>query len=146
MLQRIQWKQQTSVNLTHKYTMNGLILYFFGLLQFCELVLRFPWTPNTWCNSSLACVVLRARRDFPDAQGSYIGFRPPLDYKAKPCWWRNPLHSVVVVWGCSRLPPHMAQGAQRLHQRWGLAGHPHNLCNMTVFLCIAVMEYFNNVT
>ncbi|XP_026106003.1 P2X purinoceptor 7-like [Carassius auratus] len=26
-----------------------------------------------------SCVVLRIRREFPDAQGSYVGFRPPID-------------------------------------------------------------------
>nr|XP_055049595.1 P2X purinoceptor 7-like [Misgurnus anguillicaudatus] len=26
-----------------------------------------------------SCVVLRIRREFPDTQGAYVGFRPPLD-------------------------------------------------------------------
>uniref|UniRef100_A0A9J8AHF2 P2X purinoreceptor 7 intracellular domain-containing protein n=1 Tax=Cyprinus carpio carpio TaxID=630221 RepID=A0A9J8AHF2_CYPCA len=45
--------------------------------------LSYRWFVN-WCWGFLghvipSCVVLRIRREFPDAAGQYVGFRPPLD-------------------------------------------------------------------
>lgn len=84
-----------------------------------------------------ACVVLRIRREFPDALASYEGFRPPLHWTwTQSCLWRtlclaaHNLHTGPLGCWSSLSPPCMVPGPQRLFQRPGPSGHPHTLCNI----------------
>ena len=85
-----------------------------------------------------SCVVQRVRRQFPDSQGQYVGFRlPPLDWSETHSW-RSPPPSLDVRTqntgpeGCgfSEGHPCMLLGLQRLAPWWSPSILPHILCNI----------------
>lgn len=96
-----------------------------------------------------ACVVLRIRAEFPDAQGQYVGFRPVLGWTATRNLRWHPAcrvcHTVprdLLGFSVSPSLPHMAQGRGRSSQRWGPTMHQHNLkCNKHKINVYTKMHY-----
>ena len=105
----------------------------------------------SWCWGSLgrsvrvvipSCVVLRIRREFPDASGQYVGFRPPLDWTVTNVEQQHP------PWKACRAE-HTGAGAQESagRQPHKEGGHGWSLptpvasCWRHSLLCVTRCEY-----